>query len=187
MMSARARGDDGSGGGARGGSAGAARRALSLTGAAMAALSLAACGGNDTAPGQGEYAGRAQGAGQGPMARTGAPTSASAPPASPTAGPYADGSYRDTQAYRGVDELPADESIDVSVTLSDGAITDVTVTGHAGNATSENFIRGFTSRIKGAVVGKSIEQAHVTALAGASKTSAAFNAAIDAIAEQARG
>ncbi|WP_366180106.1 FMN-binding protein [Actinomyces timonensis] len=186
-MTARARGDDGGGAGARGRGADATRRALSLTGAAMAALSLAACGGSDTAPGQGEYAGRAQGTGRGPTPWTGAPASASAPPASPTAGPYTDGSYQDTQAYKGADELPADESIDVSVTLSDGAITDVTVTGRAGNATSEDFIRGFTSRIKGAVVGKSIEQAHVTALAGASKTSAAFNAAIDAIAEQARG
>ncbi|WP_080463172.1 FMN-binding protein [Actinomyces gaoshouyii] len=186
-MSARARGNDGSGADARGRSAGAARRALALTGTVMAALSLAACGGSDAAPGQGEHAGRAQGPGQGTTPRGEAPASASAPPASPTAGPYADGAYRDTQTYKGADSLPTDESIDVSVILSDGAITDVTIIGHAANATSENFIRGFTSKIKGEVVGRSIEQAHVTALAGASRTSAAFNAAIDAIAEQARG
>lgn len=103
------------------------------------------------------------------------------------AGPYTDGSYQDAQTYKGVDELPSDDSIDVSVTLSGGAITDVTVTGHAASDTSEDYIQRFSSKIKGAVVGKSIEQAHVTALAGASKTSAAFNSAIDSIAEQARG
>lgn len=181
---ARAKENEGTRMGTARGRAHATRKALSLTGAAMAALSLAACGGSDAAPGQGEYAGRAQGAGQGPTPWTEAPSSP-AGPASPTAGPYTDGSYQDTQTYKGVDELPSDDSIDVSVTLSGGAITDVTVTGHAASDTSEDYIQRFSSKIKGAVVGKSIEQAHVTALAGASKTSAAFNSAIDSIAEQA--
>lgn len=46
-------------------------------------------------------------------------------------------------------------------------------------------MQDFVNEVNAQVVGHSVEDAHVTALAGASKTSEAFNEAIDAIAAQA--
>ena len=135
-------------------------------------------------PSQGDYAGRAQTAG--PAGSSTGPASASAPVASPTAGPYADGTFSASEAYGPVDDLIEDDSLDVSLTLSDGAITDVKVTGHAATGTSKKHIQDFVDAISEAVVGRSIEDAHVQALAGASKTSNAFNDAVDTIAQQSR-
>ncbi|QHO91334.1 FMN-binding protein [Actinomyces sp. 432] len=161
-----------------------ARRALAAVGAVLATAGLAGCGGGEATPAQDEYAGRAQT--QNPTAFT-TPSAGDAPTpsATPTGGPYADGKYTAKESYGVVDGVVEEDSIDVTLELEGGYITDVSVTGHAPTTTSKNYIAGFVEEIEDAVVGRSIEDAHVTALAGASKTSAAFNDAVDAIAAQA--
>lgn len=168
------------------------RRALvgvvTVAGAALAAAGMSGCGGQEVTPGQDEYAGRPQ--------EGSAPSTGSAQPAqepteptaatSPTAGPYADGRYSASEAYGPIDDLVEEDSIDVTLTLSEGRITDVDVVGHALTDTSKEHVQRFVDKIDQEVVGRSVEDAHVEALAGASKTSKAFNDAVDAIAEQAR-
>ena len=60
----------------------------------------------------------------------------------------------------------------------------MSITGHPLASRSDEYINDFSQEIDGAVVGRSVEDAHVTALAGASKT--AYNDAVDAIAVEAR-
>jgi|GEM_PF-6873548 len=99
--------------------------------------------------------------------------------------PAADGQYAASEKYGVVDGVIEEDSIDVTATLQGGVITDVSVTGHPLLTQSHDYMQGFVNEISGAVVGRSVEDAHVTALAGASKTSNAFNDAIDDIASQA--
>ncbi|CED91483.1 FMN-binding protein [Actinomyces succiniciruminis] len=161
------------------------RHALAAVGAVLATAGLAGCGGGEVTPAQDEYAGRAQT--ENPTAQPAATAGSEVPTASatPTGGPYADGEYTVSEAYGVVDDVVEEDSIDVTLSLQGGYITGVSVTGHALTGTSKNYMAGFVEEIDDAVVGRSIEDAHVTALAGASKTSAAFNDAVDAIAAQA--
>lgn len=159
-----------------------ARRSVAAAGAVLAVAGLAACGGQ-AKPGNDEYAGRAQTANPAHSATAAGGATAAA---SPTSGPYADGTYTATQSYGVLDDVIEEDSIDVALTLESGYITGVTITGHPFASRSREYIDGFSQEISGAVVGHSVEDAHVTALAGASKTSAAFNEAVDAIATQAR-
>ncbi|WP_241655446.1 FMN-binding protein [Actinomyces oricola] len=163
---------------------GTARAAAALTGVVLSAVGVAACGGGEVTPGDDEYAGRPQDS-QSPAAEVAQGAATGAPPA-PTGGPYADGSFSASESYGVVDDLIEEDSIDVTATLSGGVITDVSVTGHALTSTSRDHLTAFIQEIEGAVEGRSVEDAHVTALAGASKTSEAFNDAIDSIAEQSR-
>ena len=117
--------------------------------------------------------------------RTTAPATTPAPAPTVTGGPYADGQYAASESYGVVDGVIEEDSIDVTATLQGGVITDVSVTGHPLLTQSHDYMQGFVNEISGAVVGRSVEDAHVTALAGASKTSDAFNDAIDDIASQA--
>lgn len=159
------------------------RRSVAAAGAALAVVGLAACGGRGATPGSDEYAGRAQTANPAHSATAAGGATAAA---SPTGGPYADGTYTATQSYGVLDDVIEEDSIDVALTLESGYITGVTITGHPFASRSREYIDGFSQEISGAVVGRTVEDAHVTALAGASKTSAAFNEAVDAIATQAR-
>ena len=160
-----------------------ARRSVAAAGAVLAVASMTACGSGDARPGNDEYAGRAQSANPAHSATAAGGATAAA---SPTGGPYADGTYTATQSYGVLDDVIEEDSIDVALTLESGYITGVTITGHPFASRSREYIDGFSQEISGAVVGHSVEDAHVTALAGASKTSAAFNEAVDAIATQAR-
>ena len=147
----------------------AARRSVAAAGAVLAVAGLAACGSGDPRPGNDEYAGRAQTANPAHSA-TAAGDGATAA-ASPTGGPYADGTYTVSQSYGVLDDVIEEDSIDVALTLESGYITEVTITGHPFASRSREYIDDFSQ---------------VTALAGASKTSAAYNEAVDAIATQAR-
>ncbi|MCL3776693.1 MULTISPECIES: FMN-binding protein [unclassified Actinomyces] len=168
-----------------------AARALRTTGATAGALLaagtlLAGCAaGEEVTIAGDEYAGRAQTHEAAAPART--PSRAPEAPAAPTGGPYADGEYTSTQTYGVLDDLLEQDSIDVTVTLADGVVTEVEVVGHPFAERSKDYMQDFVNEVAGEVVGRSVEQAHVTALAGASKTSDAFNEAIDAIAAQAAG
>ena len=162
-----------------------AQRSVAAAGAVLAAVGLAACGG-DASPGNDEYAGRAQTANPTHSATATGDGATVTAAASPTGGPYADGTYTASQSYGVLDDVVEEDSIDVGLTLESGYITGVTITGHPFASRSQEYIDSFSQEIDGAVVGHSVEDAHVTALAGASKTSAAFNDAVDAIAAQAR-
>ena len=167
-----------------------ARRALAVGGVVLAAACstgvLPGCAaGKEVTPSNDEYAGRAQTANPAPAGTTAPDTTAPAPAPTVTGGPYADGQYAASESYGVVDGVIEEDSIDVTATLQGGVITDVSVTGHPLLTQSHDYMQGFVNEISGAVVGRSVEDAHVTALAGASKTSDAFNDAIDDIASQA--
>jgi uncharacterized protein with FMN-binding domain len=93
---------------------------------------------------------------------------------------YTDGRYTATGMYGG---LPS--RIDVSVSLVDGVITDVGVTPYATNPISRGYQERFADAIPVLVVGKPIDEANVSRVAGSSGTPDGFNAAIEQIKRQA--
>ncbi len=166
------------------GAADVARRAAAVLGAALAGSSLAACSG-DTVPADDEYAGRAA---TETASHDGDPAYWIGDAGEETgtgqdgiSGPYADGTYSATRRYGPINE----DSVKVTLSLDDGVVTDVTVVGDALLPQSADYQSAFVAEIEGAVVGRDVDDAHVDVLAGASKTSATFNRAIDDIREQA--
>jgi len=114
------------------------------------------------------------------------PSSASntsvAAPSSPSSrrSRYADGTYNATGQYG---SLPT--SIGVSVTLVEGAIIAVTVTPQATDPTSLDYQTRFAQSIPALVVGRNIDEANLSKVAGSSGTPDGFNAAIQRIRAQA--
>lgn len=167
-------------------------RALRTTaaGALLAAGTLLAgcAAGEEVTIADDEYAGRAQSEqATDPVTGSGSASAQATEEeaAAPASGPYADGEYTSSQTYGVVDDLVEQDSIDVTVTLADGIVTDVEVVGHPFAERSKEYMQDFVNEVAGEVVGRSVEEAHVIALAGASKTSEAFNEAMDDIAVQA--
>ena len=103
----------------------------------------------------------------------------SAESASP-AGSYTDGRYRARGWYGN-----GPSSIDVSVALADGRITDVDVTPRATNPTSLDFQQRFAQAVPEVVVGRPVDEVRVSRLAGSSGTPDGFNDAIRQIRSQA--
>jgi uncharacterized protein with FMN-binding domain len=95
-----------------------------------------------------------------------------------TTGSYTDGDYSESAEYQSPNGT---EEITVDVTLADGVITAVTVTGDGDNPNSKLYQSKFAGGIADVVVGKSIDDISVDKVAGSSLTSAGFNDAIDAI------
>lgn len=93
-----------------------------------------------------------------------------------TKGAYKDGSYTATGQYG---NLPS--FLTVNLTLARGVIVAVTVQTHATDPTSLDFQRRFAAAVPSVVIGRSIDDAHVGKLAGASGCPIGFNAAIDQI------
>jgi len=93
---------------------------------------------------------------------------------------YTDGRYAATGMYGG---LPS--RIDVSVSLVDGVIAAVDVTPYATNPISRDYQERFADAIPAVVVGKRIDEANVSRVAGSSGTPDGFNAAIEQIKRQA--
>ena len=124
-----------------------------------------------------EYAGRPQTQAPGTQepAASATPSDCCDHTTAPPAASYTDGTYTASESYGPVDDLVEEDSIDVTVTLSGGVITDMNVTGHPLTSVSRDYMKGFVAQIEGAVTGRSLADAHVPALAGASKTSKAFN------------
>lgn len=90
---------------------------------------------------------------------------------------YTDGTYEATGTY----STPGGrETIEVSVTLKDGVVEDVTVTGD-GTGEARQYQNEFISAYKDRVVGKNIEAVSLSRVAGSSLTSNGFNDAIDEI------
>lgn len=96
---------------------------------------------------------------------------------------YKDGTYMSVGNYNS----PAGrESIDISLTLSDGIVTDATFVGNATNPASKNKQKSFDNNFKLQVVGKNIEDIDLHAVGGASLTTGAFMQALLDIESQAK-
>lgn len=119
-----------------------------------------------------------------PAADTGAPAdsgsnSGSDAGTTPTeTGTYTDGTYTESADYSAPSGT---ETVDVTLTLADGVITDVKVAGHATDPQAKLHQGQFADGIAGVVVGKSIDQIKVDKVGGSSLTSGGFNAAVDLI------
>ena len=94
------------------------------------------------------------------------------------AGAYEDGTYEATGDYQAPSGT---ETVDVTVTLADGVITDVQVVGNATDPEAKQHQGEFIGGIAGEVVGKPIDEIQVSKISGSSLTSGGFNKAIEEI------
>ena len=94
---------------------------------------------------------------------------------------YEDGTYNAIGVYGG-----GPSYLDVTVTISDEAIADVTVGTMAENETSLGYQERFAAAVPDVVIGKNLDEAEAGKLAGASTCPDGFNDAIEQIREQAR-
>ncbi len=95
-----------------------------------------------------------------------------------SSGAFPDGTYTAKGSY----ESPAgNETIEVSLTVADGTVTDVTVTPMADDPTAVKFETQFASGIADEVVGKPLDGLSVDKVSGSSLTGTGFNAALDQI------
>ena len=101
---------------------------------------------------------------------------------SSASGEYADGTYTADGSYQTPETV---EEISVTLTIADGLVTDVEVTGDPQARESEQYQGQFIDGISDEVVGKSLDEIDVSKVAGSSLTSGGFNKAVDAIKEQA--
>lgn len=99
-----------------------------------------------------------------------------------TSGEYADGTYTADGSYQTPETV---EQISVTLTLEDGVVTDVDVTGDPQARETEQYQGQFIDGIADEVVGVAIDELDVSRVAGSSLTSGGFNAAVDDIKEQA--
>ena len=98
------------------------------------------------------------------------------------AGSYNDGTYTAEGSYQTPETV---EQISVTLTLADGVVTDVEVTGDPKAPETEQYQGQFIDGIAGEVVGKPIDELNVSRVAGSSLTSGGFNDALESIKEQA--
>ena len=102
---------------------------------------------------------------------------------SAAAASYADGSYQATGDYQSPNGA---ETIEVSVTVSGGVIDSIEVVPQATNSTSTRYQGMFAGGIANEVVGKSLDEADVSRVAGSSLTSGGFAEALEAIRQDAK-
>ncbi|MBM3209734.1 hypothetical protein FJZ39_00085 [Candidatus Saccharibacteria bacterium] len=102
--------------------------------------------------------------------------------AEPQTATYANGTYEATGEYV---SPGGRESIDVSVTVMNGKITDTTITPNADSGEAEEYQQRFAASYKDMVVGKSIDEVSLTRVAGSSLTGIGFNDALEQIKEDA--
>lgn len=94
-----------------------------------------------------------------------------------------DGSYRASGGYQSPN---GPETIEVSITISNGVIKSVEVIPQATNSTSKRYQGDFAGGLAAEVVGKSLEEADVTRVAGSSLTSGGFAEALQTIRQDAK-
>lgn len=97
---------------------------------------------------------------------------------------YKDGTYSAVGKYN--NPGGGEESINVSVTLSDDVVKDVTVTGNAARGDSKKYQEKFISGYKTMVVGKKISDIALTKVSGSSLTPKGFMDALAKIETQAK-
>ena len=93
-------------------------------------------------------------------------------------GDYTDGTYTESGTYNAPSGT---ETVDVTVTLADNVITDVSVVGEASDPQAKRHQGEFSDGIAAEVVGKNIDEISVDKIGGSSLTSGGFNEAIDTI------
>ncbi|MEW1963291.1 hypothetical protein AB0269_12600 [Microbacterium sp. NPDC077644] len=99
-----------------------------------------------------------------------------------SSGDYADGTYTAEGSYQTPETV---EQISVTLTLADGVVTDVEVTGDPQARETEQYQGQFIAGIADEVVGVAIDELNVSRVAGSSLTSGGFNAALEDIKDQA--
>ncbi len=97
-------------------------------------------------------------------------------------GEYADGTYTADGSYQTPETV---EQISVTLTLEEGVVTEVEVTGEPQARETEQYQGQFIDGIAQEVVGVSIDELNVSRVAGSSLTSGGFNAAVEDIKDQA--
>ncbi|MFL0566109.1 FMN-binding protein [Microbacterium sp. 179-I 1D1 NHS] len=123
-------------------------------------------------------------AGQTTSGSTDAGTSSQNPSASTDAGSGAStGTYKDgTYTANGTYQTPESvEEISVTLTLADGTVTDVEVTGEPKARETRQYQGDFIGGIQDEVVGKKLDDISVDKVGGSSLTSGGFNAAVKEI------
>ncbi|KQQ65798.1 hypothetical protein [Microbacterium sp. Leaf320] len=113
---------------------------------------------------------------------TGTDTSTESTDSGASTGDYADGTYTADGSYQTPETV---ESISVTLTIADGVVSEVEVTGDPQARESEQYQGQFIDGISDEVVGKSLDELNVSRVAGSSLTSGGFNEAVDSIKEQA--
>lgn len=93
-------------------------------------------------------------------------------------GDYTDGTYTESGDYTAPSGT---ETVEVTITLAGGVITDVSVVGEATDPTAQNRQGQFIAGIADIVVGENIDDIEVAKVGGSSLTSAGFNLAIEEI------
>lgn len=96
---------------------------------------------------------------------------------------YADGTFSATGTYS---SPGGQESVEVSLTLKDGVVTDATYKGNAGFGRSKQFQEQFGAGYKQMVVGKSIDSLSLDVVNGSSLTPKGFMDAVQKITAQAK-
>ncbi|GGK91225.1 hypothetical protein GCM10007382_09160 [Salinibacterium xinjiangense] len=96
----------------------------------------------------------------------------------PSGATYADGTYTESGSYQSPNGT---ETVDVTITLGNGIVTDVTVVGKGESRDSQRYQGEFINGIAAEVVGKNIDTLKVSKVAGSSLTSGGFNSAVDTI------
>lgn len=97
-------------------------------------------------------------------------------------GEYTDGTYTADGSYQTPETV---EQISVTLTLEDGVVTDVEVSGDPQARETEQYQGQFVAGIAEEVVGVPIDDLNVTRVSGSSLTSGGFNSAVDDIKAQA--
>lgn len=95
---------------------------------------------------------------------------------------YTDGTYTADGSYQTPETV---ESITVTLTIADGVVKDVEVTGDPQARETEEYQSKFISGIADEVVGVPLDELKVSRVSGSSLTSGGFNAAVESIKEQA--
>ena len=147
---------------------------------------LTSCGEPKAVPMDDEYAGDSGESSESPTPSSttgseGSSASGSGASGKQDTGVYRDGTYDVNGEYGPVGE----DTIDVHVTVGDGAVQDVKVVGHPSSSISKSHQEAFAKAIPGVVVGKPLKDLKVDTVAGASWTTEAFNAALEVARQEA--
>lgn len=95
---------------------------------------------------------------------------------------YADGTYTADGSYQTPETV---ESVTVTLTIADGVVKEVEVTGDPQAPETEQYQSKFIGGIADQVVGVDLDDLKVSRVSGSSLTSGGFNAAVESIKEQA--
>ncbi|MDH6180008.1 uncharacterized protein with FMN-binding domain [Microbacteriaceae bacterium SG_E_30_P1] len=93
-------------------------------------------------------------------------------------GTYADGTYSESGQYQSPNGT---ETIDVTLTVAGGNVTDVQIGTNPTNPNTEFYQGEFAGGIAEQIVGKSLDSISVSKVAGSSLTSGGFMKALEAI------